>query len=78
MLCKRTVKNQVTLPKKIASQFQNVIYFNVETEQGKIVLTPVTIKPASDDSLSKIRRKIATLELSDDEIAKAISWARKK
>ncbi len=41
MLAKRTVKNQITLPKAIASQFPDVEYFEVRTENQRIILEPL-------------------------------------
>lgn len=40
MLAKKTSKNQLTLPKKIADQFPGVTYFGVRTEGDHIVLDP--------------------------------------
>ena len=77
MLCKRTVKNQITLPKKIASLFQGIVYFNAETRDGKIILSPVEIKSKQNQSLSEIRKKMKTLGLKKDSVHEAIRWARR-
>ncbi len=78
MLCKRTYKNQVTLPKKIMEGFGDVEYFEVEAQDNKIILKPVEISPVKTSSLSQIRGKISSLGLSEGDIEKAIKWARKK
>ncbi len=76
MLCKRTYKNQITLPKRVMEKFGNVEYFDVEESDGKIVLRPVEMKPRV--SLSRIRENIASMGLTEKDIDEAISWARRK
>jgi len=78
MLCKRTYKNQITLPKKIMEEFGDVEYFEVEAQNNKIILKPVEISPVETAPLSQIRRKISSLGLTEEDIEKAIKWARKK
>ncbi|HIE36141.1 MAG TPA: AbrB/MazE/SpoVT family DNA-binding domain-containing protein [Candidatus Omnitrophica bacterium] len=78
MLCKKTYKNQITLPKKIIERFKGVEYFEAEAEEDKIILRPVKIIPAKGVSLFNIREKISSLGISKDYIDKAILWARKK
>ncbi|MDD8031101.1 MAG: AbrB/MazE/SpoVT family DNA-binding domain-containing protein [Acidobacteriota bacterium] len=78
MLCKRTYKNQITLPKKIMENFEDVEYFQVRTEGDKIILEPVKLTPAGERPLKKVREKIAALGLKDEDIEEAIAWARKK
>ncbi len=70
MLCKRTFKNQITLPKRIMEKFGDVEYFDVEEQRGKIILRPVEMKPCV--SLALIRDKIASLVLQDKDIDEAI------
>jgi hypothetical protein len=76
MLCKKTYKNQITLPKKIMERFKDIEYFDAEAEEDKIILRPVKIIPAKD-TLSKIRKKISSLGITQEDIEKAILWARK-
>ncbi len=78
MLCKRTYKNQITLPKKIMEDFKDVQYFRAKTQGGKIILEPVEMAPLSDRPLQKVRKKIAALGLTERDIEEAIVWARKK
>lgn len=78
MLCKKTSKNQITLPKKIVERLKGVEYFEVSYEEGKIILTPVKIEPVEEISLAKIRDKMASLGITEEEIEKAIRWARSK
>ena len=77
MLCKRTYKNQVTLPKKIMEDFKDIEYFEAKTHGGKIILEPVRITSLSDSHLEKVRKKIAALGLTEKDIEDAIAWARK-
>ena len=76
MLCKRTFKNQITLPKRVMEKFGDVEYFDVEQQRGKIILRPAEMKPCV--SLARIRNKITSLGLQDKDIDEAISRAGKK
>jgi hypothetical protein len=78
MLCKRTYKNQITLPKKVMEQFEGYEYFEVRVSKGKIVLEPVKMIPKDKILLEKVRDKIAALGLTSQDIEDAIAWARKK
>jgi len=78
MLCKRTYKNQITLPKKVMEEYEGYEYFEVKSEEGKIILEPVELTPKSETSLEKVRDKIAALGLISKDIEDAVSWARKK
>ncbi|MBK6401660.1 MAG: AbrB/MazE/SpoVT family DNA-binding domain-containing protein [Rhodocyclaceae bacterium] len=73
MLAKITAKNQLTLPKSVMAAVGPVEYFDVETRNGAIVLTPVRIQRGD-----AVRAKLAELGLRDDDIADAVAWARKK
>ena len=78
MICKRTYKNQITLPKKVMEKFEDVEYFEVKTDEGRIVLEPVKMIVLRDTSLEKVRKKIASLGLTLKDVDDAIEWARKK
>jgi bifunctional DNA-binding transcriptional regulator/antitoxin component of YhaV-PrlF toxin-antitoxin module len=71
MLAKKTAKNQITLPKKIAAQFPGVDYFEVRAEDNRIVLEPMETGRADE-----VRRRLASLDISEKDIAKAVKWAR--
>lgn len=73
MLAKKTVKNQITLPKKIADLFPDCHYFDVTTEEGRIVLRPVAI-----DALDQVHRKLEALGIGESDISDAVQWARKR
>jgi hypothetical protein len=72
VLTKKTSKNQITLPKRIADQFPAVDYFEVTAEAGKIILRPVDIA-----QLLRVREKLAELGLDEDDIRAAVAWARR-
>lgn len=72
MLAKKTVKNQITLPKKVADQFPATDYFDVRIEGGEIVLRPV-----DPDALRRVQRKLAELGIRERDVRAAVAWARK-
>lgn len=72
MLAKLTSKNQLTLPKSITKAIGDSEYFDVKVEGGQIILTPVRIQRAD-----AVRSKLAALDLSEQDIADAVAWARK-
>lgn len=71
MLAKMTAKNQLTLPKSIIAAVGTAEYFDVETRNGQIVLTPVRIQRGD-----AVRAKLAELNLQDQDIDDAVAWAR--
>ena len=46
-------------------------YFDVEARSGQIILTPVRIHRGD-----AVRAKLAELNLTDNDMATAVSWAR--
>ena len=71
MLAKITAKNQLTLPKSVTQAVGATDYFDVEVRAGQVILTPVRIQRSD-----AVRAKLAELNLSDEDIADALSWAR--
>lgn len=71
MLAKLTTKNQLTLPKRITNELGKVEYFEVETRNGQVVLTPVRIQRTD-----AVRAKLAELDLTEETIRDAVEWAR--
>ncbi|MDR0466851.1 MAG: AbrB/MazE/SpoVT family DNA-binding domain-containing protein [Deltaproteobacteria bacterium] len=70
MLVKVTGKNQLALPKAVLQRIGVVEYFDVQAEEGKIVLTPMKLY-ASD----KVRDKLHDLGIAESDIADAIASA---
>ena len=56
MLAKLTSRNQITLPKSAVGELPKAEYFEVEAQDGRIVLTPVRTGRAG-----AVRRKLASL-----------------
>jgi len=73
MLVKRTSKNQITLPKKIADRFPGVEYFTVTQHGNRIVLEP--LEPSRAD---EVRARLAKLGIDEQDVAKAVAWARER
>ncbi len=71
MLAKLTAKNQLTLPRSITNEIEPTEYFDVKVEAGQIVLTPVKIQRAD-----AVRAKLAALDLNEQDIIDAVTWAR--
>ena len=75
MLAKLTSKNQITIPKGIMAKLPDVRYFDVDYEDGKILLKPLKVY---ETDLGEVRAKIKRLGLSEDCVAEAVRWARSK
>ncbi len=73
MLAKLTSKNQLTLPKAATAAVAATEYFEVETSDGRIILTPVRIQRAD-----AVRAKLAELSLSAADIGDALAWVRQR
>ncbi len=71
MIAKLTSKNQLTLPKRVVEAVGRPTYFEVELENGRLVLTPARI--GSPDA---VRAKLAELGINDADIRDAVDWAR--
>lgn len=75
MLAKLTTKNQLTLPKRVLEALglpAAPTYFEVAIEDGRIILTPAHIGTAD-----AVRRKLAELGISEDDVTDAVAWARR-
>jgi uncharacterized protein with HEPN domain len=74
-LDKITSKNQITIPKKIIEKLPGVEYFEVELNDGVVMLKPLRVY---DTSLARIRTKVKKLGLQENTVKEAIKWARAK
>jgi hypothetical protein len=72
VLAKKTIKNQITLPKAVVTRFRDVEYFDVSTDGECIVLRPLQ-KSRADE----VRAKLAELGIGEEDVTAAVSWARK-
>jgi hypothetical protein len=73
MLAKKTLKNQLTLPKEIVDLFPDTDSFDVQVENGRIIL-----KPIQPDRLEQVQKKITQLGITEGDVRDAIAWARGK
>lgn len=73
MLAKRTSKNQLTLPKAVVEATGDADYYEVSTDAGRIILTPVRLQSAD-----AVRDKLARLGIAAQDVKDAIAWARKR
>jgi bifunctional DNA-binding transcriptional regulator/antitoxin component of YhaV-PrlF toxin-antitoxin module len=76
MLAKLTTKNQLTLPKRALEALgmeAAPTHFQVEVEDGRIVLTPARIASAN-----AVRRKLADLGVTEADVTHAVAWARRR
>jgi len=71
MLAKMTVKNQLTLPKAVASRFGGVEYFDVSTDGSSIILRPLQRSRADE-----VRERLAQLGIEEEDVVAAVDWAR--
>lgn len=71
MRAKLTPKNRLALPKAVLSNFEGVEYFDVNEENGRIVLTPVQLAPADS-----VRAELAERGLSEADVTEAVVWSR--
>ena len=71
MLAKRTVKNQIRLPKAVAARFSGIDYFDVKIEGASIVLHPLERSRAHE-----VRAHLEKLGITEQDITDAVQWAR--
>ena len=72
MLVKRTARNQITLPRKIADRFRDANYFRVSLDGDRIVLEPVR-----SDRAFEMRKRLEQLGITEQDITDAVAWARR-
>jgi hypothetical protein len=72
MLAKKTIKNQITLPKAVMARFAGVEYFDVSTDGECIVL-----RPLQKSRIEEVRAKLAQLGVGEEDVTAAVSRARK-
>jgi hypothetical protein len=75
MLAKRTVKNQITLPKSIVDRLPKTDYFEISLRGDGILLKPVVVE-SKGTKLDRIRKKMKALGLTEKDVDAAIRWAR--
>ena len=73
MLAKKSSKNQITLPKAIVASFEGVDYFDVTTQNGRIILEPILTKRGEE-----VRSRLESLGIRETDIDAAVEYARSK
>ena len=73
MLAKKTVKNQITLPKAVVTRFTEVEYFDVSTDGECIILRPLRRSRADE-----VRARLAQIGIGEEDLTAAVSWSRKR
>jgi hypothetical protein len=71
VLAKMTVKNQLTLPKAVATRFIGVEYFDVSTDGTSIILRPLQRSRADE-----VRQQLSRLGIEEQDVVEAVKWAR--
>jgi len=77
MLAKKTVKNQITLPKSVVDKIPQTDYFEVSLRGEEIVLKPVFFH-ATGTRLVRVRAKMKDLGVTEKDVDAAIRWARNR
>jgi hypothetical protein len=72
MLAKMTVKNQLTLPKKVVTRFTGVEYFDVSTDGACI-----TLRPLLRSRVEEVWAHLEKLGITELDVSDAVTWARK-
>ena len=71
MLAKLTVKNQLTLPKAVATRFAGVEYFDVSTDG-----TSITLRPLQRSRIDEVWSHLEKLCITEQDVSDAVKWAR--
>jgi bifunctional DNA-binding transcriptional regulator/antitoxin component of YhaV-PrlF toxin-antitoxin module len=71
MLAKLTSKNQLTIPKAVATRFAGVEHFDVSTDGHTI-----TLKPLRRSRLEEIWEHLEKLGIKEQDVDDAVKWAR--
>ncbi|MBK7906105.1 MAG: AbrB/MazE/SpoVT family DNA-binding domain-containing protein [Gemmatimonadetes bacterium] len=72
MLVRITSMNQLTLPKDVTEELGTPEYFDVESRNGQLILTPVRLHRADAVRARFVERGVTNADLDD-----AVAWARR-
>ncbi len=64
--------NQLTLPKDVTEELGTPEYFDVESRNGQLILTPVRLHRADAVRARFVERGVTNADLDD-----AVAWARR-
>ena len=71
MLAKMTIKNQLTLPKAVATRFAGVEYFDVSMDG-----TSITLRPLQRSRVDEVWEHLEKLGITEQDVSDAVAWAR--
>jgi hypothetical protein len=71
VLAKLTDQNRITLPLSVTEALGPVGYFEITVEGGQVILTPVKVQRSD-----AVREKLAALNITEQDVTDAITWAR--
>ena len=79
MLAKLRRKNQITIPKAVIAAFEGAEYFDVAQDNGRIVLSPVSVAPAGApaERVETLIENLDRLQIPGLDVANVKEWARK-
>lgn len=72
MLVRITSMNQLTLPKDVTEELGTPEYFDVESRNGQLILTPVRLQRADAVRAGLVEQGVTNADLDD-----AVAWARR-
>ncbi len=75
MIARLTNKNQLTIPDPLIFGLPDSEFYDVACEDGRIVLTPVTVAEINRRA-DKVRRELQERGITEKDVADAIKWAR--
>lgn len=71
MLTKLTDQHRITLPLSVTEALGPVEYFEITVQGGQVILTPVKVQRSD-----AVREKLAELNITEQDVADAVTWAR--
>lgn len=77
MIARLTDKNQLTIPDPLVFDLPQSEFYDVTCEDGRIVLTPVTIAEINSRA-EVVWKKIEERGITEQDVADAVKWAREQ
>lgn len=74
MIARLTAENQLTIPGSLISELPDSEFYDVTCEDGRIVLTPVTVAEINRRA-DKVRQKLQERGITEKDGTDAIKWA---
>ena len=77
MIARLTDKNQLTIPDPLVFDLPQSEFYDVACEDGRIVLTPVSVAEISR-RVEEVRRELQERGITEQDVADAVKWAREQ